>query len=224
MIFTRYNENKNENKSEDKDYDEISFDIQKYKEKWNINPYILKRTIPPYEKHYDIIQVNYLYIATLKDNCLLMFSMEGYEIVTKFVVNISAYCFKVLAMLTDDLLCVGGGDEFTLISIKDFEICFVSTIKQNYRITEICILPNYNILFGIQNQKEERYKKKEEYLYHYKYYSKVNEMTQKMEHNIQQIGYELLTTKDSNVTMECINNSLITILENRYIMLWDLSC
>lgn len=72
--------------------------------------------------------------------------------------------------------------------------------------------------------KEYRSYKTEEYLYQYKYYSKVNEMTQKVEHNIHQIGSELITTKDSNITMECINNSLITILENEYILLWDLYC
>ena len=127
-------------------------------------------------------------------------------------------------MITDDLLCVGGGEELTLISIKDCEICLTSIIKQNYRITEICILPNYNILIGIQNKKENRQYKTEEYLYQYKYYSKVNEMTEKVEHNIHQISSELLTTKDSNITMECINNSLVTILENKYILLWDLYC
>ena len=219
MVFTR----KKENIIEDKD-EEINFDINNYIKRWENNPYFFKRFIPSNIPHYDIIQVNYLFIATAIDNYVLFFSVEEYELVTKFEVSISDHCFKVLSMITDDLLCIGGGDELTLISIKDSEICLTSIIKQNYRITEICILPNYNILIGIQNKKEYRSYKTEEYLYQYKYYSKVNEMTQKVEHNIHQIGSELITTKDSNITMECINNSLITILENEYILLWDLYC
>ena len=219
MIFTR----KKENIIEDKD-EEIKFDIKNYKKRWENNPYFFKRFLPSNIPYYDILQVNYLFIATIIENYVLFFSVEEYELVTKFEVSISDNCFKVLSMITDELLCVGGGEELTLISIRDCEICLTSIIKQNYRITEICILPNYNILIGIQNKKENRQYKTEEYLYQYKYYSKVNEMTEKVEHNIHQISSELLTTKDSNITMECINNSLVTILENKYILLWDLYC
>ena len=130
MIFTR----KKENIIEDKD-EEIKFDINNYIKRWENNPYFLKRIIPPNVNHYDIIQANYLYIATSIKNYVIFFSMEEYELVTKFEVSISDQCFKVMFMITDDLLCIGGGEELTLISIKEFEICLTSIIKQNYRIT-----------------------------------------------------------------------------------------
>jgi hypothetical protein len=167
-------------------------------------------------------QVNFKYIASTVDKYVLLYSMEEYELITKFEVKISADCYKIMYMLTDDLLCIGGDDTITLISIKDFEICLVSTIKPNYKITEICILPNYNLIIGMQNKDKDI--KNEEYLYQYKYYSKVNKMTKKVEHNIYQIFTEFLTNNNSNLTMECINNSLVTIVDQEYILLWDLYC
>ena len=49
-------------------------------------------------------------------------------------------------------------------------------------------------------------------------------MTKKVEHNIYQISTEFLTNNNSNLSMECINNSLVTIVDQEYILLWDLYC
>ena len=49
-------------------------------------------------------------------------------------------------MLKEDILCVGGDDTISLISIKNIEVILVTLIKEDYKITEICILPDYNIL------------------------------------------------------------------------------
>ena len=220
VIFIRNKENiitDNENKKNEG----INFDLDNYVKKWENNPYHYKRHLSSL-CNYDMEQVNFKYIASTVDKYVLLFSMEEYELITKFEVKISVDCYKIMYMLTDDLLCIGGDDTITLISIKDFEICLVSTIKPNYKITEICILPNYNIIIGIQNKDKDF--KREEYLYQYKYYSKVNKMTKKVEHNIYQIFTEFLTNNNSNLTMECINNSLVTIVDQEYILLWDLNC
>ena len=224
IIFTRNKENiisDNENNKDEGKNREINFDLDSYIKKWEKNPYCYKRHLSSL-CHYDMEQVNYKYIASAVDKYVLLYSMEEYELITKFEVKTSVDCYKIMYMLTDDLLCIGGDDSITLISIKDFEISLVSTIKPNYKITEICILPNYNIIIGIQNKDKDI--KREEYLYQYKYYSKVNEMTKKVEHNIYQIYTELLTNNNSNLTMECINNSLVTIVDQEYILLWDLFC
>ena len=141
--------------------------------------------------------------------------MEDYEVITKYEAKISDHCYKIMFMLTDDILIIGGEDTITLISIKDFEISLISTIKPNYKITEICILPNSNIIIGIQY-------KEEEFLYQYKYYSRVDKTTERMEHNIYQISTELLTNNNSNITFESLNNSLIAIVDERYMLLYDI--
>ena len=87
--------------------------------------------------------------------------METEELVTKFKLEFSD-CYKIMCMITSDILCVGGNDKISLISIKDFEIILISIIKLSYLITEICLLPNNNILIGIQNK---NVTKNEEFLY-----------------------------------------------------------
>ena len=64
-----------------------------------------------------MIQINFEYLAGITDNYLVLVSMETYEIVNKFKVKVSKYCNSIMFMLNDDILCVGGGDFITLISI-----------------------------------------------------------------------------------------------------------
>ena len=220
IIFTRNKESIFADNGNNKN-EEINFDLDNYIKKWEKNPYHYKMHLSSL-CHYDMEQVNFQYLASTVDKYVLLYSMEEYELITKFEVKTSVDCYKIMYMLTDDLLCIGGDDTITLISIKDFEISLVATIKPNYKITEICILPNYNIIIGIQNKDKDI--KREEYLYQYKYYSKFNEMTKKVEHNIYQISTEFLTNNNSNLSMECINNSLVTIVDQEYILLWDLYC
>jgi hypothetical protein len=214
LIFTR---NKNEENNDKKEED--NFDLYKYKFNWDHNPYIYKQKLSSIY-NYDIVQVNYKYLASTVDNYVLLYSMEEYEIITKYEVKISDRCYKIMFMLTDDILIIGGDDTITLISIKDFEISLISTIKPNYKITEICILPNSNIIIGIQNK--DKSIKIEEFLYQYQYYSSVNKSTKKLEHNIYQISTELLTNNNSNITFECLNNSLLAIVDKRYILTYDI--
>ena len=75
-------------------------------------------------------------------------------------------------------------------------------------------------MIGIQNK--DKHVKYEEFLYLYKYYCKINKFNDKKEHNIFQLSTETLTKNHSNITMECLNNELVTIIEEKYILLWDL--
>ena len=213
LIFKRNKENNNDKKEED------NFDLDNYKKNWEKNPYIYKQNLSSIY-NYDIEQVNYKYIAGAADNYVLLYSMEDYEVITKYEAKISDHCYKIMFMLTDDILAIGGDDTITLISIKDFEISLISTIKPNYKITEICILPNFKIIIGIQNK--DKSVKKEEFLYQYQYCPTVNKSTKKLEHNIYQISTELLTNNNSNITFESLNNSLIAIVDQRYILSYDI--
>jgi len=214
LIFKR---NKEENNNDKKEED--NFLIDDYIKNWKNNPYIYKQNLSSI-CNYDIEQVNYKYIASTVDDYALVYSMEEYEVITKYEVKISSHCYKIMFMLTDNILAIGGDDTITLISIKDFEISLISTIKPNYKITEICILPNSNIIIGIQNN--DKNIKREEFLYQYQYYSSVNKSTKKLEHNIYQISTELLTNHNSNITFESLNNSLIAIVDQRYILSYDI--
>ena len=212
LIFKR-NEDKNKDMKEGD-----NFDLDNYIKNWEENPYIYKQNLSSIN-NYDIEQVNYKYIASTVDNYVLLYSMEEYEVITKYEVKVSGHCYKIMFMLTDDILIIGGDDTITLISIKDFEISLISTIKPNYKITEICILPDSNIIIGIQNK--DKNIKREEFLFQYKFYSTVNKSTNKLEHNIYQISTELLTKNNSNISFEYLNNCLIAIVDQRYILSYD---
>ena len=86
-------------------------------------------------------------------------------------------------------------------------------------ISEICLLPKNNILIGILNVNETE---NDEYLYQYKYYTSLDKSTKKIVHNFFQVNSELLTTNRSNITMECSNNELVTIVGENLIITWDL--
>ena len=98
-------------------------------------------------------------------------------------------------MLKEDILCVAGDDTISLISIKDFEILLASKIKRLYRITEIFILPDFNILIGMQNKSKLLNANHIEYFYQYKCYYTVNKLTKSMEYSILEVSSKLLTKK-----------------------------
>ena len=122
-------------------------------------------------------------------------------------------------MLTENILCVGGEDSISLISIKDFEIVLVSVIKTKYLITEICILPNFNILIGMESNDNNESK---EYFYQYQYFHKQNKSKNKIEHSLIKRNSMLLTKNESNIRMRCLtNNRLVTIVDLRNIQIWE---
>ena len=237
------NEKDNFSNKEEENENNNKFDIYSYIQDWKNNPYILKDQLTKYDS-YDMIQVNYKYIAgTIKDY-LCLYSMEAYEVVTKFSVKISEDCDSVIFMLNEDILCVAGDDTISLISIMDFEILLVSIIKKQYRITEICILPDWNILIGMRNKNINLISSNIEYFYQYKCFHKLNqlegkerqayenlnvinkdkkeELSKSKEYDIIQVSSKLLTKNYSNITMRCLsNNRLVTIIDLVNIQVWE---
>ena len=214
-------ENQNENKNNnDNNSDDDEFDINSYLEKWETNPYVYYKQITDSD-NYDMVQANFKYLAgTIKDY-LCIYSLEIYELVTKFRVKISKNCDSVIFMIKEDILCVAGEDTISLTSIKDFEIILVTLIKRRYRITEICILPDYNILIGMQ-RKQRALGDHIEYFYQYKCYHKLNPIKKMMEYDILEVSSKLLTKNYSNITMRCLNNSrIVTVIDLELIQVWE---
>ena len=194
------------------------FDIYDLLNSWEINAYEYKRIISG-NHNYDLIQVNFKYIAGTINDYLCLYSMETYELITKFKVKISTFCDRIIFMLTEDILCIGGDDSISLISIKDFEIVLVSLIRVKYRITEICILPDFNILIGMKNN-DGSYKSIE-YFYQYKYFKKLNKSKNIEEHCLKKGISKLLTKKESNIRMRCLNDDrLVTVVDLNNIQVW----
>lgn len=223
FVYKRNNlleEEKSNSNNIDNDRENDKFDIFLHLEKWKINPYIFYKKITDLE-NYDMIQVNFKYLAGTIKNYLSIYSLKTYELVTKFNVKISENCDSVIFMLTEDILCVAGDNTISLISIKNFEIILVTLIKPHYRITEICILPDYNILIGMQN-KSSIFEKYIEYFYQYKCFHKLNPIKKEMEYDILQVSSKLLTKNFSNITMRCLNNNrLVTVIDLELIQIWE---
>ena len=135
----------------------------------------------------------------------------------------TSYCAdRVISMLSNEILCVGGNDTISLISIKDFEVILVSSIKPNYKIREICTLPDFNILICMKNE-DYLYEEDKEYLLHYKYDYSIDKIKNTKIHNMRKISSELVTKKNSNLTMAALNNNnVVTIVEKKYIQIREL--
>ena len=167
-------------------------------------------------KNYDIVQINYKLIAGTTYRGLNLYSMKKYELITRFEVEISKNCDNIIYMVNEDILCLGGNSTITLLSIKSFEIVFKYSILNNFYITEICILSDYNILVAMHGNKNNM-----EYFYQYKYRNKMNESTNKKDSKLEEVSYKLVTEKDSNVTMKCLSdNRLISIINYNKIQIW----
>jgi hypothetical protein len=216
--LTTEGENSYENEENEK---KNKFDINIYLNEWKENPFIFKKKITKYD-NYDITQVNFKYIAGSIKDYLCLYSMETYELVTKFSVKISEDCDSVIFMIKEDILCVAWNDTISLISIKDFEVILVKIIKKHYKITEICILPDYNILIGMQNKYKNAISNHLEYFYQYKCFHNINILTKQMEYDILQVSSKLLTKNYSNITMRCLSdNRLVTVIDLELIQVWE---
>ena len=209
----------NKNNDIEKDKKDL-FDIDNYLEQWKNNPYTLKQIISK-DYNFDIVQVNFKYFAGVIDGYLLLYSIETCEMVTKFKVKTTSCSYKVIFMLSENLLCIGGDDTITLISINDFDVVLESLIKPNYRISEICIIPDNNIVICM---KSKEYYINEEHLIHYKYYISEDKTLKTKKYSITKISSELLTDKNSNLTMEGLSNKdLVTLVEKKYIQIRKLN-
>jgi hypothetical protein len=211
--------NLNNNNDIEKDKKDL-FNIDNYLEKWKNNSYTFKQKISN-AYNFDIAQVNFKYFAGIIDGYLLLYSIETCQMVTKFKVKTTSHSYKVIFMLSENLLCIGGDDTITLISINDFDIVLESLIKPNYRVTEICIIPDNNIVVCMRSKD---YNVKEEHLIHCKYYISEDRALKIKKYSINKISSELLTNKNSNFTMEGLSNKyLVTLVEKKYIQIRKLN-
>ena len=191
------------------------FNLYDYLDNWYKNPFIYKDKIFD-ENHYNVIQVNYEYLATLNTKGYLsLYSMKTKEVITKFKVN-NPTVENFISMLTKDILCIGGGDTLSLLSIKDFEIVYASVIKPKFTITGICILNYNNILISLN-------KDNEKHLMHYKYNPEKDILSKKINHSITQISSEIISIKKGNLKMISIDkNKFITIVGEHTIQLREI--
>ena len=194
--------------------------INDFIEKWNNNPYIFKEQIS-FTINCDVIQINYRYLAVTRGYgyvCLLDIETKG--LITIFEAKTTSTADRVIFMLNKDIICVGGDDAISLISIKDFDFVLLSVIKPKFQITEICIMDEFNILIAMRSKSYDS----EEYLLHYKLDSYIEKLTKKIIYNITQVSSELTSKNNSNLTMVPINKTkFVTIVENKYIQIREIN-
>ena len=205
-------------KKKAKEEDDLNnMDIKEFINYRTINKYMMKEQITNLE-NYDIIQVNYKYLAGTIDNFLCIYSKNEHQLTTKFEASISRNCDSIMYMLNEDILCLAGMDTISLVSIEKFDIIFIYSLKDDIKITEICILPDYNVLVGIEKFEIGR----KEYFYQYKLVSEINEKNKKIEYKLEEVSHKLITEHRSNITMRCLsNNKLVTIIDFQKIQIWE---
>ena len=182
------------------------------------NKYILEERITNL-KNYDMTQVNYKFlVGTIKDY-LCLYSIPNHQLITKFEADISDNCDSIIYMLNEDILCLGGKSTISLFSIKNYKFVFNILVKLGFKITEICILPNYNILVAIENRS---YSDHGEYFYQYKYSFNMNKTTKIKEYELKEVSHKLLSEERSNATMKCLrDNKLVSIIDGQFIQIWE---
>ena len=206
-----------ERKKEKNEDDLENIDIDTYINYCKTNKYKMKEQITNL-KNYDMIQINYKYIAGTIDDFLCIYSKQQHELINKYEASISENCDSIMYMIKENILCLAGNDTISLISIKDYDIVYIYSINLNYIITEICILPDFNILVAIRN----RYHFDTKYLYQYKLAFNTNENTKKMEYNLEFVSQKEINEENSNVTMKCMSDNKIAIIINHeLIQIWE---
>lgn len=229
FIYKRKEKDNNEN-NEEKDNLSINYwekceDINKinindYIEKWNNNPYIFKEQ-DSFTVNYDVIQINYKYLAVTRGcEYVCILDIETKCLITIFEVKSSTNADRVIFMLNKDIICVGGDDGLSLISIKDYDVILSCTIKPDFKVTEICIMDESNVLITMRSNS---YNFKE-YLLHYKLIYEKDEMTKKMKYNLVYVSSELTSDNRSNLTMASIDkNKFVVIIENKIIQIREIN-
>ena len=204
----------------EKSEDINKFNFNDYIEKWNNNPYIFKEQIS-FNINYDVIQINYKYLAITRGFgfvCLLDIQLKN--LITIFEVKTTSNADRIMYMLNKDIICVGGDDTISLISIKDFDVVLLSVIKPKFEIIQICDIDKFNILIIMKNMSNYCVK----YLLYYKINCYQDKITQKMVYNITQVSSELISNNNSSLTIVPINrNKFISILDKKYIQIREIN-
>ena len=193
--------------------------INDYIEKWNNNPYIFKRQVS-YTVNFDVIQINYKHLAVTRGKYVCILDIEINNLITIFEVKSAHDADRVIFILNKDIICVGGDDQVTLISMKDYNPVLSCIIKPNFKISEICIMDGYNVLITMRRNSYSF----EEHLLHYKLIFEKDVKTKKMIYNMKYVSSELTSKDNSNLTMAPIDkNKFAAIIENKIIQIRDIN-
>ena len=204
----------------EKSEDINELNINDYAEKWNNNPYMFNEQVS-FTINFDVIQINYKYLAVTRSFgyvCLL--DIETKNLITIFELKTSDDVDRAIFMLNKDIICVGGDDGLSLISVKDFDAPLICVLKPDFKVTEICIMDEYNVLITMRSNS---YNFKE-YLLHYKIIPVKDNITKKISFNAIHVSSELTSENRSNLTMASIDrNKFVTIIENKIIQIREIS-
>jgi len=194
--------------------------INDYAEKWDNSPYKFNEQVS-FTVNFDVIQINYRYLAVTRPfGYICILDIETKNLITIFEVKSSNDADRVIFMLNKDIICVGGDDGLSLISIKDYDVPLLCVLKPKYKVTEICIMDEFNILITMRS---DSYNFKE-YLLHYKLIPEKNNITKRMSYNTMLVSSELTSENRSNLTMASIDRKkFVCVIENKIIQIREIS-
>ena len=204
----------------EKSEDINELNINDYAEKWNNNPYIFNDQIS-FTVNFDVIQINYKYLAVTRPYGYIgILNIETKNLITIFELKTSANADKIIFMLNKDIICVGGDDGLSLISIKDFDVPLLCVLKPDFKVTEICIMKEFNILIAMRSSSYDF----KEYLLHYKLIPEKDNITKKILFRSKHVSSELTSENRSNLTMAPIDrNKFVAIIEKKTIQIREIS-
>ena len=194
--------------------------INDYAEKWDNSPYKFNEQVS-FTVNFDVIQINYRYLAVTRPfGYICILDIETKNLITIFEVKSSNDADRVIFMLNKDIICVGGDDGLSLISIKDYDVPLLCVLKPKYKVTEICIMDEFNILITMRS---DSYNFKE-YLLHYKLIPEKDNITKRMSYNTMLVSSELTSENRSNLTMASIDRKkFVCVIENKIIQIREIS-
>jgi hypothetical protein len=204
----------------EKSEDINELNINDYAEKWDNNPYMFNEQVS-FTVNFDVIQVNYKYLAVTRSfGYICILDIETKNLITIFELKASADADKVIFMLNKDIICVGGNDGLSLISIKDFDVPLLCVLKPEFKVTEICLMDEFNVLITMRSDSYDF----KEYLLHYKLIPEKDNITNKILFKAMHVSSELTSENRSNLTMESIDrNKFVAIIENKIIQIREIS-
>ena len=204
----------------EKSEDINELNINDYAEKWNNNPYMFNEQVS-FTINFDVIQINYKYLAVTRPYGYIgILNIETKNLITIFELKTSDDVDRAIFMLNKDIICVGGDDGLSLISVKDFDVPLLCVLKPHFKVTEICIMDECNVLITMRSDSSDF----KEYLLHYKLIPVKDNITKKMLFNAMLVSSELTSENRSNLTMAPIDrNKFVAIIEKKTIQIREIS-
>lgn len=204
----------------EKSEDINELNINDYAEKWNNSPYKFNEQVS-FTVNFDVIQVNYKYLGVTRGfGYIGILDIETKNLITIFELKATEGADRVIFMLNKDIICIGGDDGLSLISIKDFDVPLLCVLKPDFEVTEICIMDEFNILITMRSDSYDF----KEYLLHYKLIPEKDNITKRMIYNAIHVSSELTSENRSNLTMASIDrNKFVAIIENKIIQIREIS-